>query len=59
MRVVIASAIAAFVLMSFGAHACHVKRTGYTAPKMSRVAEKKPAPATPASKWGTKQIYGR
>jgi hypothetical protein len=59
MKILVASAVAAaFVLVSFGADACFVKRSGYAAPKMSRVAAKKPA-ATPAAKWGTKQMYGR
>jgi hypothetical protein len=62
MRVLIASALSASVmLVSLGAHACF-GRKGYShaAPgKMSRVAEKKPAAATPAPKWGTKQMYGR
>jgi hypothetical protein len=59
MKILIASAVAAtFVLVSFGADACFVKRSGDAAPKMSRVAAKKPAP-TPAAKWGTKQMYGR
>jgi len=57
MKVLIATTLAAFLLMSFEAHACF-KRSGYAAPKMSRVAAKKPE-ATPAPKWGTKQMYGR